>query len=167
MQNHVSKQITPKNCFNCNQCLSSTTNLMRLRYAWLDILFKSANQNILLRFDSFEKPYKQRERMSHRDIQKLENNGQKHSFFFLLFSFAQGQGHHNSVSQLLWARSTYPCGPAVPIPVNFPCGRKPEYPEKTHDFRQSVDFTLFTRGLVRVHHTGDRTRNLRGERRVV
>ena len=30
-------------------------------------------------------------------------------------------------------------------PVNFPCGRKPEYPEETHDFRQSVDFfTLFT-----------------------
>ena len=25
-------------------------------------------------------------------------------------------------------------------PVNFPCGRKPEYPEETHDFRQSVDF---------------------------
>jgi hypothetical protein len=24
-------------------------------------------------------------------------------------------------------------------PVNFPCGRKPEQPEKTHDFRQSVD----------------------------
>jgi hypothetical protein len=24
-------------------------------------------------------------------------------------------------------------------PANFPCGRKPEYPEKTHDFRQSVD----------------------------
>jgi hypothetical protein len=24
-------------------------------------------------------------------------------------------------------------------PVNFPCGRKPEHPEKTHDFRQSVD----------------------------
>jgi hypothetical protein len=23
-------------------------------------------------------------------------------------------------------------------PVNFPCGRKPEYPEETHDFRQSV-----------------------------
>jgi hypothetical protein len=30
-------------------------------------------------------------------------------------------------------------------PVNFPCGRKPEYPEKTHDFRQSVDFLLFSR----------------------
>jgi hypothetical protein len=24
-------------------------------------------------------------------------------------------------------------------PVNFPCGRKPEHPEKTHDFWQSVD----------------------------
>ena len=28
-------------------------------------------------------------------------------------------------------------------PVNFPCGRKPEYPEKTHDFRQSVDKRAF------------------------
>jgi hypothetical protein len=28
-------------------------------------------------------------------------------------------------------------------PVNFPCGRKPEYPEETHDFRQSVGFYSF------------------------
>jgi hypothetical protein len=28
-------------------------------------------------------------------------------------------------------------------PVNFPCGRKPEYPEETHDFRQGVDFYSF------------------------
>ena len=28
-------------------------------------------------------------------------------------------------------------------PVNFPCGREPEYPGKTHDFRQSVDFNSF------------------------
>jgi hypothetical protein len=27
--------------------------------------------------------------------------------------------------------------------VNFPCGRKPEYPEETHDFRQSVNFYSF------------------------
>ena len=27
------------------------------------------------------------------------------------------------------------------------CGRKPEYPEKTHDFRQSVYYTLFS-GLI-------------------
>ena len=32
-------------------------------------------------------------------------------------------------------------------PVNFPCGRKPEYPEKTQDFQQSIDYTLFMRGL--------------------
>ena len=25
-------------------------------------------------------------------------------------------------------------------PINFPCGKKQEYPEKTHDFRQSVDW---------------------------
>ena len=30
------------------------------------------------------------------------------------------------------------------LPVNFPCGRKPEYLEKAHDFQQSVDYTLFT-----------------------
>jgi hypothetical protein len=36
------------------------------------------------------------------------------------------------------------CGPFyLTHPVNFPCGRKPEYPEKTHDFRQSVDFYSF------------------------
>ena len=29
-------------------------------------------------------------------------------------------------------------------PVNFPCGRKLEYPEKTQDFQQSIDYTLFT-----------------------
>ena len=42
--------------------------------ASLRILFKSANENILLRLDSFEKPYKQLELVSHRDIQTLENN---------------------------------------------------------------------------------------------
>jgi hypothetical protein len=31
-------------------------------------------------------------------------------------------------------------------PANFPCGRKPEYPEETHDFRQSVDFYSFRMG---------------------
>jgi hypothetical protein len=35
-------------------------------------------------------------------------------------------------------------GPFCPThPVNFPCGRKPEYPEETHDFRQGVDFYSF------------------------
>jgi hypothetical protein len=39
--------------------------------------------------------------------------------------------------------------------VNFPCGRKPEHTEKTHDFRQSVD-SLFSRyeSLARIGRTG-------------
>jgi hypothetical protein len=36
--------------------------------------------------------------------------------------------------------------PILTHSVNFPCKRKPEHPEKTHDFRQSVDgLDLFTR----------------------
>ena len=66
---------------------SSTTNLMRqLRYAWLENLFKSANQNILLSLDSFEKPYEKLELVCHRDIQTLENSEQKHSRFALVYS---------------------------------------------------------------------------------
>jgi hypothetical protein len=35
-------------------------------------------------------------------------------------------------------------------PVNFPCGRKPQHPEKSHDFRQGVDW-LFSHGpLARI-----------------
>jgi hypothetical protein len=33
---------------------------------------------------------------------------------------------------------------AVTHPVNFPCGKKLEYQEKTHDFRRSVDVLLFS-----------------------
>jgi hypothetical protein len=29
-------------------------------------------------------------------------------------------------------------------PVNFPCGRKPEYPGKTHDFGRALTFLLFS-----------------------
>ena len=60
-----------------------------------------------------------------------------HSISIFYLASPQGQGHHNSVSQLLWGRITYP-------PINYPCGWKSEYPEKTHHFRQSVDYTLFT-----------------------
>jgi hypothetical protein len=38
-------------------------------HTWLRILFKPTNENILLRLDSFEKPYKQLELVSHQDIQ--------------------------------------------------------------------------------------------------
>ena len=66
-------------------------------------------------------------------------------------------GNENSRSQArdLWSLATGAGSPQErePItvgpyylshPVNSPCGREPEYPEKTHDFRQSVDYTLFT-----------------------
>ncbi len=56
-------------------------------------------------------------------------------------------------------------------PVNFPCGRKPKYPEKTHDLPQSVDLYSFHMRTEFESHwedtTGIRTRDLRGERRVV
>ena len=37
-------------------------------------------------------------------------------------------------------------------PCQLPCGRKPENPEKTHDFRQSVD-ELFRR-VIKCPNTG-------------
>jgi hypothetical protein len=47
-----------------------------------------SKRNILLRLDSFEKPYKQLELVSHREIQTRENNVWlwKHSRFALVFS---------------------------------------------------------------------------------
>ena len=60
-----------------------------------------------------------------------------HIILFFYLAYPQEQGHHNSVSQLLSARYY------LSHPVNFPCGRKPKYPEKTQDFQQSIDYTLF------------------------
>jgi hypothetical protein len=38
-------------------------------------------------------------------------------------------------------------------PVNFPCGRKPEHLEKTHDFRQSVDRLFSHESVARIEPT--------------
>jgi hypothetical protein len=38
-------------------------------------------------------------------------------------------------------------------PVNFPCGREPEHPEKTHDFRQSVDGLFSLESVARIELT--------------
>jgi hypothetical protein len=46
-------------------------------------------------------------------------------------------------------------------PVNFSCGRKPEHPEKTHDFRQNVDWLFSHESVARIEPT-----RLRGERRL-
>jgi hypothetical protein len=37
--------------------------------------------------------------------------------------------------------------------ANFPCGWKPEHPEKTHDFRQSVDGLFSHESVVRIEPT--------------
>ena len=51
--------------------------------------------------------------------------------------------------------------------INFPCGRKSEYPEKT----RALTILYSNDDWVRVHNnmsfTRDQTQNLRGERRVV
>ena len=44
-------------------------------------------------------------------------------FFYLASS--QGQGHHNSVSQLLWARITWPTQSTFPVGGNRSTRRKP------------------------------------------
>ena len=62
-------------------------------------------------------------------------------YCFSISASPQGQGHHNRKCQIL--RAT--------LPLNFLCGRKPVYPEKTHDFRQN-------KFLVRSH--GEYSTNL-------
>jgi hypothetical protein len=38
-------------------------------------------------------------------------------------------------------------------PVNFPCGRKPVHSDKTHDFRQSVDWLFSHESVARIEPT--------------
>ena len=88
---------------------------------------------------------------------KSSNKLKYPKFFFLLLlsSFATGAGSPQQ-------REPITMDPYyLSHPVNFPCGRKPEYPEKT------LTILFSHEDWVRVHLTGDRTRNLRGERRVV
>ena len=58
------------------------------------------------------------------EIFKTNNISHPPSIFFYL-AFPQGQGHHNSVSQLLWARSTYPTLSTFPVGGNRSTRRKP------------------------------------------
>ena len=84
-----------------------------------------------------------------------------HVCFFLifLFSLASHKGRAPQQREPITVGLYY-----LSQTVNFPCWRKPEYPEKTRDYRQSV--ILFSHeDWIQVHLTGDRTRNLRGERK--
>jgi hypothetical protein len=38
-------------------------------------------------------------------------------------------------------------------PVNIPCGRKPKYTEKTHDFQQSVDGLFSHESVAKIEAT--------------
>jgi hypothetical protein len=44
-------------------------------------------------------------------------------------------------------------------PVNFACGRKPERPEKTHDFRQSVDWLFSHESVARIEPTNSEVKD--------
>ena len=86
-------------------------------------------------------------------------------FFIYLFNFATRIGTPQQ-------REPITVGPYhLTYPVYFPCGRKPECPKETHDFRQSVDFYSFHMKTEFEWHSEilseNRTRDLRGERRVV
>ena len=79
-----------------------------------------------------------RPNQSYRSYKPREKKKIAETLIFFLFSFATRAGSPQQ-------REPLTVGPYyLTHPVNFPCGRKPEYPEKTHDFRQSVDYTFFT-----------------------
>jgi hypothetical protein len=43
--------------------------------------------------------------------------------------------------------------------VKLPCGKKPERPEKTHDFRQSVDRLLSRESVARIEATNSEVKD--------
>ena len=82
-----------------------------------------------------------------RHLRTLQWTSSNPSVFYFIFYFI----NFATMATILWARMSHP--------VNIPCGRKPEYLEKTHDFRQSVDYILFShKDWVLVDLTGDQTR---------
>ncbi len=102
-------------------------------------------------------------------------------FIIIQFSFENNYRQENIHSDSLFIYLTSPTRAGSPQqlmpitvgphylthPVNFPCGRKPEYPEKTHDFPQSVDLCSSHIRTGSENTAGIRTLDLRGERRVV
>jgi hypothetical protein len=68
----------------------------------------------------------------------------KQTLFIYLFIYLALPTRAGSPQQHIMPITVGPFFFYLTHPVNFPCGRKPEYPGKTHDFRQSVDFLLFS-----------------------
>ena len=78
--------------------------------------------------------------------------------YFFLSTSPQGQGHHNSVSQLLWARIFYPTLSTFPVGGNRRTRRKPT------TFGRALTILFSHEDWLRVYLTEDRTQNLRGEK---
>ena len=99
-----------------------------------------------------------------RDAEQYFNQTLQVSFFLFYLASPQEQGHHNSVSQLPWARITYPLS-------TFPVGGNRSTRRKPTNFGRVLTKLFSPEDWARVHIkvnlTGDRTRNLRGEREVV
>ena len=76
-----------------------------------------------------------------------------HFLNFILLTLPQGQGHHNSVSQLLWARITYPTLSTFPVGGNRSTRRKPT------TFGRALTILFSHEDWVQVYLTGGRTRN--------
>ena len=99
------------------------------------------------------------------DLGKINKIYHHSYFFFIYLTFATRAGTPQQ-------REPITVGPChLTHPVYFPCGRKPECSEETHDSRQSVDFYSFRMRTGFESHSEilpeSRTRYLRGERRVV
>ena len=76
-------------------------------------------------------------------------------FLYILFSLATGTGSPQQ-------REPNTVGPYyLSHPVNFPCGRKSEYPEKTPTFDRALTRLFSREDWVQIHLTGDQTWNLR------
>ena len=86
---------------------------------------------------------------------------QRRSFFIYSFSFATRAGTPQQ-------REPITVGPHyLTHRLYFPCGRKPERPEETHDFWQSVDYSFHMRSELRNLAWESNTRDFKGERQVV
>ena len=71
------------------------------------------------------------------------------SIFYV--ALPQRQGHHNSVSQLLWAHITYPTLSTFPVGGNRGTRIKPT------TFGRALTLLFSHEDWVRIHLTGDRT----------
>ena len=87
MQNQSAEKFTPRIALVVMFVVYNISNaIITLCLVRNSIQISKPKHPVGVRLDSFEKPYKQPELVSRRDIQTLENNGQKHSRFAFVYS---------------------------------------------------------------------------------